>query len=362
MTSRATTSDYSARTTMPGLVDDLVFVSYDHDDRERVAALVQRFKRRGWNVFWDRETRIGEKWRVVIEDRLDHARCVVVIWSRRSVDSEWVRAEASRAADLGVLKAARLDRVRPPLPFGEYQTADLVGWHGGRNAELDRLVRDIRHVLASGLAQGSRPTLRWSRDRSRLGVRAARHFASRIRSQTAMFQASPEATAALRLALKGVADTYAAVNTAVDAFLTPPASRALNLPHYRSLATGRLKTEIEANRAHCTHLAQAYIESGGLRDTLPSSIEPAILDELDSIFFELGTADEDLFAAMIAVGDGLETESGVVVNMLLAGEEKAAWKRIGDAERVLRPLVRDINRGMADLNRLAGTLGLDLRG
>jgi hypothetical protein len=170
-------------------------------------------------------------------------------------------------------------------------TSDTSSPPGWRKVVVPRCVG---HEIGLALASGRR-------------VISHLAFGPRLRC----FRRVPEATAALRLALKGVADTYAAVNTAVDAFLTPPASRALNLPHYRSLATGRLKTEIEANRAHCTHLAQAYIESGGLRDTLPSSIEPAILDELDSIFFELGTADEDLFAAMIAVGDGLETESCV---------------------------------------------------
>ena len=74
----------------------LVFVSYDHEDRDRVAPVVKRLRRRRWEVWWDRETRIGAEWRNVIDDRLRHAGCVVVVWTRRSVKSRWVREEAER--------------------------------------------------------------------------------------------------------------------------------------------------------------------------------------------------------------------------------------------------------------------------
>ena len=80
--------------------------------------------------------------------------------------------------------------------------------------------------------------------------------------------------------------------------------------------------------------------------------------DLDDIFLELGTADRDLFKAMTSVGDGLENESRVVVNMLLAGERAAATKRIAKAEVLLTPLVSDLNKGVAELNRLSGDLGI----
>ena len=243
----------------------LLVVSYDHEDRERVAPLVSRFRKRGFWVFWDRDTRIGAQWREVIDDRLRHASCVIVVWTRRSVKSTWVRAEADTAAQNGVLKAVRLDDVKPPLPFGEYQYADLIGWDGGAHPELRRLLSDVSRVLSGALPVRGWAPLEFERDSSRSGVSEARGFVKRIRAQSKMFKENPAAAAALREALKGVADTYNAVNHTVEEFLVPlTADRAPSTNRYRAFATGRLNAEIEANRGHCTQIAQAYIEEGGL--------------------------------------------------------------------------------------------------
>lgn len=62
--------------------------------------------------------------------RLAEAKCVVVLWSRHSVDPEWVRNEATAALERGLMMPATLDGVAPPLAFRRRQTADLKEWGG----------------------------------------------------------------------------------------------------------------------------------------------------------------------------------------------------------------------------------------
>jgi len=77
-----------------------VFVSYDHDDRDRVRPLVEAIEQRGLSVFWDRDIPPGSSWDDVLERSFDRARCVVVVWTERSRESKWVRTEASARAKL----------------------------------------------------------------------------------------------------------------------------------------------------------------------------------------------------------------------------------------------------------------------
>jgi TIR domain len=340
----------------------LVFVSYSDEDRDRVLPLVQRFRRRRWTVWWDRDNRIGEVWRELIDDRLRHARCVVVVWTRRSVTSRYVQEEAEEGAKRGVLVPLRLDAVAPPFGFRSFQYADLARWRGGRHPELNKLVRDVAALLAGAVEV--RPwasSLENGATSSTSGVEQARHFLSTVRAQSAMFKRNPAAAQALSEAFAGVGDTYDAVNGAIDRFAAPlGGGRGLTLARYRPLATGELQADIEKKRGHCTQIGQAYVGEGGLRDSLPRTTEQAAVDELDRIFLALSRSDGDLFKAMGAVGDGLEKESGVLVNMLLAGQTQAAGARLQKADRSLRPLVRQLNDGKRELNRLAGELGVVL--
>lgn len=92
-------------------------------------------------------------WRQELESNLTKARCVVVVWSERSVskDGEFVHDEASRVLDR--LVPVHIDRVRPPLGFGERQSLDLVGWKGTpKDARFTDVVAAVRAML-----DGERP-------------------------------------------------------------------------------------------------------------------------------------------------------------------------------------------------------------
>ena len=76
----------------------------------------------------------------VIEEKLEAAGSVVVLWSKEAVASQWVRSEANRGREKGRLVQVRLDDARLPMPFDQIQCADLKGWDGDPDAPAWRCV------------------------------------------------------------------------------------------------------------------------------------------------------------------------------------------------------------------------------
>ena len=127
-----------------------LFVSYKAEDRPRVEPLVEALQAEGYSVWWDAEIGGGEEWRDAIVRELDAARLVLVVWSKRSVgpQGKFVRDEATRAQRRGVYLPAVIDKVEPPLGFGEIQSLDLQRWKGDRsNRKYQALLRAIRTRL-----------------------------------------------------------------------------------------------------------------------------------------------------------------------------------------------------------------------
>lgn len=107
-----------------------IFISYSSEDRKRAAQLAGLLDGLGWTVWWDRQIIIGQAFDHAIERELDNANSVIVLWSKHSVASEWVKNEAAVAAERGVLLPALLEDVQLPLEFRRKQTADLTDWQG----------------------------------------------------------------------------------------------------------------------------------------------------------------------------------------------------------------------------------------
>ncbi len=76
------------------------------------------------------------------------AKCIVVIWSKHSVNSRWVRTEASEGADRGILFPVLTEDVPIPLAFKRIQAANLAEWDGSEShSAFQRLVADIAGIL-----------------------------------------------------------------------------------------------------------------------------------------------------------------------------------------------------------------------
>lgn len=116
-----------------------IFASYASEDRDRVEPLVEALQQPSRDVWWDRELIAGPSFDEKIEEALDGASCVVVVWSEHSVKSHWVRAEG---LNRNVLVPLLIDDVRPPLAFRIAQTARLTDWPG-QQGNFDRPVDGI---------------------------------------------------------------------------------------------------------------------------------------------------------------------------------------------------------------------------
>src|SRR5690242_5390659 len=112
-----------------------VFVSYKAEDRRRIKPLVEALQNEGFSVWWDEQIGGGATWRHEIETELNAAKCVIVVWSNRSVgpDGTFVQDEATRAQQRHVYVPILIDKVHLPLGFGETQALPLTGWHGNRS-------------------------------------------------------------------------------------------------------------------------------------------------------------------------------------------------------------------------------------
>ena len=104
-----------------------IFISYAREDVVRAHALSEALVSLGWSVWWDDSIRAGAPFDQVIDQQLDMASCVVVVWSTASVASNWVRAEASTADEQGKLVPVSFEYdLRLPVRFRQLKVAHLT--------------------------------------------------------------------------------------------------------------------------------------------------------------------------------------------------------------------------------------------
>jgi hypothetical protein len=114
---------------MPG---KQIFLSYSSDDRLRVREFVQALEARGWSVWWDRtDIPPGERFSRVINEAIREAKVMIVLWSARSIESDWVLDEADDGKNRGILVPVLVDDVEVPRGFRQLQHVRLVDWRGG---------------------------------------------------------------------------------------------------------------------------------------------------------------------------------------------------------------------------------------
>src|SRR3954465_1891667 len=94
-----------------------VFVSYARSTAAQAQQIAEALRALGYGVWRDDELPAHRPYADVIEERLNAAKAVVVIWSAEAVKSEWVRSEADRARNARKLVQLSLDGALLPMPF-----------------------------------------------------------------------------------------------------------------------------------------------------------------------------------------------------------------------------------------------------
>jgi hypothetical protein len=131
-----------------------IFLSYSRHDKERIVPVVKALEARGWSVWWDRKIPPGKTFDQVIEEALSTAKCVIVVWSKDSVGSEWVKTEAAEGAERKILVPVAIDNVKIPLAYRLRQSAQLAGWDGiSPHPELDLLFGSVRDLIAANVTE-----------------------------------------------------------------------------------------------------------------------------------------------------------------------------------------------------------------
>jgi hypothetical protein len=137
--------------------DRHIFIAFKTEERDHALRLHTALKSQGFNVWWQENLQCGHEWHGEIDRALATAGCVVVLWSNRSLQSPWVRHEASEALALGVYAPARLEPLEIVSPYDRIQATDLMNWDGNPNQPgFQNLLRRVDELMPP-------PETRWQR-------------------------------------------------------------------------------------------------------------------------------------------------------------------------------------------------------
>jgi TolB-like protein/tetratricopeptide (TPR) repeat protein len=129
-----------------------LFLSYARADRVIAEKLGSALRASGFEVWWDALIEGGAVFTNSIETALDAADAVIVLWSKTSVQSDWVRDEAGRGRDRKRLVPISIDGSEPPLGFRQYHAVDMSKWRGRADSgDFISLLRSIGAISGSAV-------------------------------------------------------------------------------------------------------------------------------------------------------------------------------------------------------------------
>lgn len=117
-----------------------IFLSYAHEDQVIAKRIVASLAREGLQAWWDHEIPPGRTWDEMIGSRISAAHIVIVLWSERSIASNFVKEEAQLALDAGKLLPVKIEAVEPPIGFRRVHAANLANWKGESDHSQWRVV------------------------------------------------------------------------------------------------------------------------------------------------------------------------------------------------------------------------------
>ena len=137
-----------------------IFISYARSTADQAQQVAEALRGLGYDVWRDDELPAHRAYAKVIEERLQAAKAVVVIWSAEAVESEWVQSEADTARTDHKLVQLTVDGSKLPRPFDRIQCADMTAWTGDLEAPgWRKVVASVAELIGGGaLLPGSAAT------------------------------------------------------------------------------------------------------------------------------------------------------------------------------------------------------------
>ena len=119
-----------------------VFISYARSTANLAESLESALISEGYSVWRDTQLPAHRAYAQVIEERLNAAQAVLVVWSADAIKSEWVMSEADRARQQRKLVQVKAERLALPMPFDQIQCADFTDWKSAQGGQAWRQVID----------------------------------------------------------------------------------------------------------------------------------------------------------------------------------------------------------------------------
>lgn len=131
-----------------------IFISYKREEQPEARKLAEGLEGEGWTVWWDFKLRGGDDFDRVIEAALNESRCVIALWSKLSVKSDYVIAEAREAFEQKKLVPVAIEKVNLPFRFKGLHTLNLFNWDGSsESSEFRKLVDDITAIIGEPIRE-----------------------------------------------------------------------------------------------------------------------------------------------------------------------------------------------------------------
>lgn len=126
-----------------------VFLSYSKSEPSSCLQVVKHLESCGISVWFDKNMSTGAQYERLITEEIKNSRAVIVVWSRSSIDSQWVYSEAQDAWEQRKLSQVLTLDVAPqmvPKPFKSQ--------HAFKIDQLAELVLDLS--MRTGMIIGNR--------------------------------------------------------------------------------------------------------------------------------------------------------------------------------------------------------------
>lgn len=107
-----------------------IFISFKTEERMAAFHLKEALNEAGFKVWWQEEIQCGQEWHGEIDKAIVEAGAIIVLWSKQSMHSQWVKHEASQAIVRSVYAPVRIEPMEIESPYDRIQATDLIKWEG----------------------------------------------------------------------------------------------------------------------------------------------------------------------------------------------------------------------------------------